>query len=70
MSIPKVREWKITMHRIGNPGAAGDVFRVLGPTKRLAIMNLRYTGNYEAIRSVAAYRKQVGQTALVQKESK
>jgi len=58
------------MHRIGNPGAAGDVFRVLGPTKRLAIMNLRYTGNYEAIRSVAAYRKQVGQTALVQKESK
>jgi len=58
------------MHRIGNPDAAGDVYRVLGPTRRLAIMNLRSTGNYEAIRSAAAYRTQVGQTALVQKEGK
>jgi len=70
MGIPKVREWKITMHRIGNPGAAGDVYRVLAPTRRLAIMNLRHVGNYDAIRSAAAYRKQIGQTALVQKESK
>jgi len=70
MSIPKVREWKITMHRIGNPDAAGDVYRVLAPTRRLAIMNLRHVGNYDAIRTVGAARVQVGQTALVQKESK
>ena len=70
MSIPKVREWKITMHRIGNPDAAGDVYRVLAPTRRLAIMNPRSVGNYDAIRTVGAARVQVGQTALVQKESK
>ena len=69
MRIPKVREWKITMHRIGNPDAAGDVYRVLAPTRRLAVMNLRSVGIYDAIRNVAAFRKQIGQTALVQKES-
>ena len=64
MSIPKVREWRITMHR------GGAVYSVLAPTRRLAVMNLRFEGNYEPIKSVGAIRKQVGQTALVQKESK
>ena len=63
MRIPKVREWKVTTY-------AGLVYRVLAPTRTLAVMNLRSEGIYYAVKTVGVYREQVGQTALVQKESR
>jgi hypothetical protein len=62
MGIPKVREWKLS--------TAAGIYRVLAPTRRLAVMNLRSVGIYESVFTCGKYRKQVGQTALVQKESK
>jgi hypothetical protein len=61
MRIPKVREWKLS--------TAAGIFRVLAPTRRLAVLNLRHAGIYESVFTVGTYRKQVGQTAPVQKET-
>lgn len=71
MGIPKVREWRITMAMDPQPDGCVNVadpsrvYRVLAPTRNLAVMNLRSEGIYGPICSVGAYRKQVGQTALV-----
>ena len=57
--IPKVREWKITLED-------GRIFRVLAPTRRLAILNLRADPrNWGSIVSVGAYRYQSGTSQLV-----
>lgn len=63
--IPRVREWIIT---IGN----GQKFRVLAPTKQLAILNLRekYSTWGFPIKSVGVARKEVGQREMVVEETK
>lgn len=63
--IPRVREWLIS---IGN----GQKFRVLAPTKRLAILNLRekYSTWGFPIKSVGVARKEVGQREMVVEETK
>jgi len=71
MSIPKVKEWRITMAIDPQPEGCVNVadhsrvYRVLAPTRKLAVMNLRSEGIYGAVCSVGVYRKQVGQTELV-----
>jgi len=58
--IPKTREWKITMED-------GRVFRVLAPTRQLAILNLRAEGfnTWGPIKSVGVARKPVGTHTMV-----
>lgn len=61
--IPAVREWLITL-------ADGRRFRVLAPTRRLAILNLRSCpGLWGALKTgPAVARRQVGQQELVRLE--
>lgn len=56
--IPPVKEWRITMED-------GRVFRVLGCTRRLAVLNLRAAPVWAPIAKIGLFRKQVGQRRLV-----
>lgn len=58
-AIPRVREWKITLED-------GQAYRVNAPTKRLALLNFRGHGYYDAVRSVGAIRNQIGQRETVE----
>jgi len=66
--IPKVREWMITMH-------SGDRFKVLAPTRKLAILNLRFesfrrdigANGWGPIKSVGAIRNQTGTHVSVER---
>jgi hypothetical protein len=63
--IPRVREYLIKTTN-------GQTFRVLAPTRQLALLNLRHDSGvwfWGPIKSVAAARKPVGQRVSVVEET-
>ena len=65
-NIPKVKEWIV---RCEAPHYAPDVhpakYRVLAPTRLLAILNLRDAGIFDPVRSATVARKPVGTDVIV-----
>jgi len=60
-NIPTVKEWIVTL-------ATGTKLRVLAPTRRLAMLNVRFEGGAHAwqdIEKIGVVRKPVGQRELI-----
>ena len=52
--IPKVKTWIVT-------DSSGEKFEIWGPTRRLALLNFRFEGNWQSVRSIGVKRLKGGE---------